>query len=203
MTTETKSFPFTPYSEEQAIRQRVKSILEALLFASKIPLSLDQIQQVTGKSHPFDTPSLIKALEELQQEFQHQQRAIQIEQVAGGFIFKTKPEYAEYVGRLQHIDRPMVDRLSNAATEVLAIIAYRQPITRSEIDAIRGVDSSGALTALIEKELVVVVGKKEAVGRPSLYGVTDRFLHHFGLKDLSTLPFYSELSRVVTKVLPS
>lgn len=169
----------------QQLKQHLKRVLEALLFASPDPLPLAKIREVTDTILPLRPRLLRQILEELKQDYLTQQRAFQLEEIAQGYVLRTYEEYAPYLDLLYRQKR--WEKLSHASTEVLAIIAYRQPITRPQIDAIRGVDSSGSLTQLLERQLVEPVGKLEAPGRPTLYGTTREFLKHFGLKDLSEL----------------
>ncbi len=163
----------------------LKRALEAILFAAEGPLSLERL----ARSFPeFPRAALRAALRELVAEYQG--RGIEIREVAGGFRFQTAPDLAEFVVRIRQAN-PI--RLSRAALETLAIIAYRQPITRAEIEDIRGVDSSAPLKMLLERKLIKIVGRKEVLGRPLLYGTTDYFLEVFELRNLSDLPDLKEL----------
>lgn len=166
-------------------RGRVKRVIEALLFASNEPISLQKIREITESIYPFKPKVLADLLWELQIEYHSQERACQIEEIAQGFILRSRKEYAPFIEQLFRSKRG--DKLSQAGTEVLAIIAYRQPITRTQIEAIRGVDSSGIIQTLLERELIESVGKLEGPGKPTLYGVTKYFLTYFGLKDLNNL----------------
>lgn len=159
-------------------------ILEAVLMVAGEPLSLDRLEHVFEASEKPDREVLRTALRELQQESEN--RAIELVEVAGGYRFQTKKTYAEWVGRL-FTEKPM--RYSRALLEILALIAYKQPITRAEIEAVRGVTvNSNILKTLLEREWIRVVGYREVPGRPTLYGTTKVFLDYFGLKDLSQLP---------------
>jgi segregation and condensation protein B len=158
----------------------VKEIVEAVLFASPEPVPLAKLCEVARAQKE----KIAEAIGELRAEYRG--RAFGLDEIGDGYILRTQAEYRIYVQRLLHGKQH--ERLSQAAAEVLAIIAYRQPITRPAIEAIRGVDSSGTVVALVERGLVECVGKLEAPGRPGLYGTTTRFLQHFGLKDLSQLP---------------
>jgi segregation and condensation protein B len=169
--------------------ERVQRIVEALLFASDKPLTVPRLKELT---HQRTTRRIEAALVELKQDYEG--RGIVLHEVAGGWQFRTAPECSEWVQQLV-VGRPV--RLSRAQLETLAIIAYRQPITRPEIDEIRGVDSSGTLHVLLERNLVRVLGKKEEPGRPLLYGTTKEFLEFFNLsqlRDLPTLREFHELS---------
>jgi segregation and condensation protein B len=169
----------------QQLQHHIKRVIEALLFASPDPLSLTKIREITDTILPLRPRQLRQILEELKQDYLAQQRAFKLEEIAQGYVLRTYEEYAPYLELLHRQKRG--EKLSHASTEVLAIIAYRQPITRPQIDAIRGVDSSGSLMQLLERQLIEPMGKLEAPGRPTLYGTTRKFLKHFGLKDLSEL----------------
>ncbi len=170
---------------DQQLQQHIKRVIEALLFASPDPLPLAKLREVTDTILPLRPRQLRQILEELKQEYLTQQRAFKLEEIAQGYVLRTYEEYAPYLDQLYRQKRG--EKLSHASTEVLAIVAYRQPITRPQIDAIRGVDSSGTLMQLLERQLIEPVGKLEAPGRPTLYGTTREFLKHFGLKDLKEL----------------
>lgn len=165
-------------------------LLEALIFAAPSPLPLSRLRQLTGIR---DNSALEDSLARLAA--RHEGRGIVLSVVSGGYQLRTAPRFAPYVAELV-AGRPV--RLSRAQLETLAIIAYRQPITRPEIDDIRGVDSSGTLRVLLERDLVRVLGKREEVGRPILYGTTKEFLDFFSLADLRELPTlreYAELTQ--------
>ncbi len=173
-----------------AERSRAKRIIEALLFASTHPVPLNKLRTIVSQEQPLRGSELREILDEMREEFDNQERAYQLEEIAEGFTLRTRREYGSYVEEL--LGAPKAERLSPAATEVLAIIAYRQPITRPQIEALRGVDSSGVLHSLLERELVEAVGKLEAPGRPTLYGVSKNFLEHFGLRSVEDLPPFPE-----------
>lgn len=165
-------------------RNFLKGIIETLLFITDKPLSKQKILELIND--PEVTLSLIdEIISELTTQYL-QNSAIEIRNVAEGYQMATKPIYAEYVRRLYR-DRTLL-RLSPAAVETLAIIAYRQPITKSEIEETRGVDCTGVIETLLERKLIKIVGRKEVVGRPLLYGTTNEFLKYFGLNSLSDLP---------------
>jgi segregation and condensation protein B len=170
----------------QEYRLKVKQVIESLLFASSEPIPLNKIREITDEIYSFKPKVLFEIIHELQAEYDFQQRAFCLEEIAQGFILRTRMEFGSFIEQLYRNRR--TEKLSQAATEVLAIIAYRQPVTRPQIDAIRGVDSSAVLAALIERQLVESVGKLEAPGRPTLYGITKDFLKHYGLRDLTELP---------------
>ncbi len=170
-------------AEEALERQELKAILEALLFVSQEPFTLDRLANLLGEVSKME---LRQAIEELTQDLEMQGRGLQLVKVAGGYRFVTRAEYAPWVKRLEKV-KP-APKLSRSALEALAIIAYKQPIVRSEIEGIRGVETSGVLRTLLERNLIRMVGRKDIPGRPIMYGTTKFFLEHFGLPDLSELP---------------
>lgn len=172
--------------EEIQKREHIKRIIEALLFATNEPLPLDKIREITDSVQPLPPRTLRGLLHEIEVEYRCQNRAFRLEEIAQGFVLRSCEEFSPYIALLHRNKR--VEKLSNAAAEVLAIIAYRQPITKPQIEAIRGVDSSSAVQALLDRVLVQPVGKMEVPGRPTLYGTTKEFLQHFGLRDLADLP---------------
>ncbi len=165
----------------------LKSIIESLLFVADGPIGLDRIQ----KAIPHAETSEIKlALYQLCDEYKNRKGGFTLKEVAGGFQFRTRPEYREWIKRLIH---PHPVRLSKASLETLAIIAYRQPIIRSDIEHIRGVDSGGIIKTLLERKLVRILGRKEIPGRPLIYATTKQFLALFDLKNLKDLPTPGEI----------
>ncbi|MCA1796560.1 MAG: SMC-Scp complex subunit ScpB [Desulfuromonadaceae bacterium] len=164
----------------------LKARVEAILFSSDVALSLAKLEQVLE----VDTQALRVALQQLQHECQQEGRGVILQEVAGGFQMRTRPEYAHWVMQLR---RTRHMNLSRAAIETLAIIAYRQPVTRAEIEGLRGVDSGGIVRTLLEKDLVRVAGKKDVPGRPLLYATSARFLEIFGLNSLEDLPTLRDL----------
>lgn len=165
-------------------RKFVKNIIETLIFITDKPLTTQKIVELIND--PEVTEQLVEELIVELQTFYMQNSAIEIRKIAEGYQMATKPEFSEYVRRLYR-DRTLL-RLSPAAVETLSIIAYRQPITKSEIEEIRGVDCTAVLETLLERKLIKIVGRKEVVGRPLLYGTTQEFLKYFGLTSLSDLP---------------
>jgi segregation and condensation protein B len=163
---------------------RLRAVLECLLFVASEPVTPRQVAQVLS----LEEAEAGQALEELRRQFTNG-GGLQVVRVAGGYQMCTRPEYADAVARFL---QPAAQRLSRQALEALAIIAYRQPITQPEIDAIRGVHSGGVLKTLLERGLIEESGRKETVGRPILYATTEEFLKHFGLDDLSALPLLEE-----------
>lgn len=173
---------------------KTKQIIEALLFASDAPLSAEELVRGEEELEPGDVESAIEAL---RAEYEDAGRAFQIYELAGGYQLLTRPEYSPHLERFETV--PQNARVSGAALEVLAIIAYRQPLGRSEIEEIRGVGSSHVLRTLQELGLIDVVGRGEGLGRPLLYGTTDRFLDHFGFRSLDDLPKPDELPVILAE----
>ncbi|MCA3011270.1 MAG: SMC-Scp complex subunit ScpB [Myxococcaceae bacterium] len=165
--------------------QQVKNVIESVLFVAPEPQSLDQLFDATG----IDRERLAKGLEALQGDRREGLAGVVLHEVAGGWQLRTAPESSDFVKRFLKV-KPQ--RLTRAALETLAICAYRQPVTRPEIEDIRGVDSGAVLKALLDRRLIKIVGKKEEVGRPILYGTTREFLEFFALKDLNALPTLRE-----------
>ncbi len=182
---ETKVEDLNEVKLSQQMRDHGKKVMEALLFSSSEPIPLVKFREILQPFCPLTPRQLKELLEELRQDYISQQRSFHLEEIAQGFLLRTHPEYAPYIETLHRNRRG--EKLSHAGCEVLAIVAHRQPITRSQIDAIRGVDSSGTLSLLIERQLVESIGRLEAPGRPLLYGTTSSFLQHFGLKNLDQL----------------
>ncbi len=163
------------------------AILEALLFVAEAAVPLERLEK-TLEGRPGE--EIIQLLGELRQRCQQWDRGLALIEVAGGYRLVTKPELAPWVQRFRGT-KPV--RLSKAALETLAIIAYKQPITKPEIEAIRGVMIDGVLKTLVERDLIRILGRKAEVGRPILYGTSRDFLEYFGFKDLSELPTLKEI----------
>jgi len=168
------------------IPQEIKPIVESLLFAAGAPVALRRLAEVIGVTQA----EVKSALALLQEEYGVPGRGILLAEVAGGYQLRTAAESAEYVKTLI---REKPNRLSRAALETLAIIAYRQPITKAEVEAVRGVDVDGVLNSLLTKKLIRIMGRKDVPGRPWVYGTTPQFLELFGLNDLSSLPPLPEI----------
>jgi len=166
---------------------KLKSRLEAVLFASDEPLKMERLQAI----FEVERDQLRLVLHELTVDYAQDGRGVLLQEIAGGFQLRTRPEYAPWVLKLNRSRRTC---FSKAATETLAIIAYRQPVTRAEIEYLRGVESGGVVRMLMEKQLIKVVGKKDAPGKPALYGTAKYFLEYFGLNDLSGLPNLQEFT---------
>jgi segregation and condensation protein B len=180
---------YTPRRQESLAAGRIhpvmpepdlKDVLHALLFVADAPLSLQTLCEATGEP----AEAVEAALHALQEELAAR-GAVQLVALAGGYQLATKPEYAFYIARLLN---PPQKRLSRAALETLAIVAYEQPVTQAQIDALRGVDSSHTVRQLLARGLIHELGRKDAPGKPALYGVTLQFLHYFGLNSLEELP---------------
>ena len=167
-------------------KQEARKIIEALLFVSDKPVSLDALRDVLKDVDPTEVRATI---EELNQEYASSGRSFTIKEIAGGFQMLTDPIYSKWISALYK--RPP-DRLTGPSLETLAIIAYKQPITRAEIEAIRGVNVDGVLRTLEERTLIRTKGRMDAPGRPILYATTAEFLQHFGLKSLEELPKLKE-----------
>lgn len=170
---------------------RLQPAIEALLFSTDQPLSLSLIAE------SLDAPpdEVAAGLERLGADYAARGAGVELREIAGGWMLVTTADQAEWVGRLLRGRKRM--RLSRAALETMAIVAYKQPVTKSEIEAIRGVDSSGVMATLLERSLITIKGRSKVVGRPLLYGTTGEFLEYFGLRDLSELPRPEELRALV------
>jgi len=174
--------------------ENLKAVVESLLFAAGEPLSLNRLAAVLDEA---PKEALRQALAELAADCNREGRGIVLAEVAGGYQLRTAKEHAPWVRKLLAARPP---RLSRPILETVAIIAYRQPITRPEIEQLRGVDSGAVLDSLLERRLIRVAGRKEAPGRPQLYATTPEFLETFGLKDLDSLPDLSELREVEQQI---
>lgn len=169
-------------------------IVESIVFASTEPIPLDKIVECIQKDDVRD--ELVKeAIDLLNRQYQETDRSIRIVKIAGGYQFATHPQYDRWVSRL--FKEKAERKLSQSALEVLAIVAYRQPITRAEIEKIRGVNADWTLRSLMEKNLITVVGREDAPGKPLLFGTTRAFLEHFGLYDISELPKLKEIEDII------
>lgn len=168
-------------------KEKLIGIIEALIFASEKPLTEDEIRRII----PDLAPKEIKgAVTDLKKIYDESSGGIFIAEVAGGYQFRTRPDFSEYI-KMMLEEKPK--RLSRAALETLAIIAYRQPLVRSDVERVRGVDSGGVIKILLERNLIRILGKKDVPGKPLLYGTTKDFLETFGLKDLKSLPSIREM----------
>ncbi|HET9949563.1 MAG TPA: SMC-Scp complex subunit ScpB, partial [Longimicrobiales bacterium] len=175
----------------------VRQIVEAVLFASDAPLTASEIAR---SDESLDEDQVEEAIQLLRAEYDESGRAFQIVELAEGHQILTRPEFAPYLERFDNVPRP--SRLSAPALETLAIIAYRQPIGRLEIEYIRGVTAAGVIRTLQERNLIEVVGRAEGLGRPLLYGTTRHFLEHFGFRSLEDLPRPEDLPVVLRERTP-
>ena len=167
-----------------------KSILEAILFAASEPISVEQFQAVLPE---LDKRAIRRELDELRQDYQEMRRSFRLVEIANGYQICTCPQYAEWIQRFY--TRQVRVTLSPSALETLAIVAYKQPITRADVAALRGVNSDSVLNSLLEKGLVRIAGRK--AGRSLLFSTTDEFLQQFGLKDASELPSLDEIDELL------
>lgn len=181
-----------------------KNILEALLFATDEPLSVRQLIEIFGDFEPGELPqrrineqAILDAVEELNKEYDTTGRALHIVKVAGGYQFATLPQFAVWLGKM--VKEKSKRKLSVSALESLAVIAYKQPVTKPEIEAIRGVNADYVIRSLMERNMITIVGRAATPGRPLLYGTTKEFLKHFGLNDLSELPKPREIDELMAE----
>jgi len=167
----------------------LKPLVEALLFGADGPLRLERLAEVVEA----ECSTVAAVLQALAADYAGQPRGFFLQEVAGGYQLRTRPEYADYLRRL---GRTRAFKFSRPALETLAIIAYRQPVTRTEIEYLRGVDSGSVLKTLLDKHLVRILGKKDVPGKPAIYGTTREFLELFGIPDLAALPTLKEFSEL-------
>ena len=185
----------TPLSESR------RHIVEALIFASDEPLTARQIIEILGSPDQagprmrMKEDEVLSMVRDLNAEYVRAGRAFRIIQVAGGYQFATMPDFAEWLGRM--VKEKAKRKLSQATLETLSVIAYKQPVTKPEIEAIRGVNADYAIQRLMERGLITIVGRAVTAGRPLLYGTTSDFLKHFGLNDLAELPKPREIEEIM------
>jgi segregation and condensation protein B len=178
-----------------------RQIIEALIFASDEPLSGRQISDILASTEDGGPKLRVKedevlgAIRELNAEYVRQNRSFRVIQVAGGYQFATMPDYASWLGRM--VKEKAKRKLTQATLETMSVIAYKQPVTKPEVEAIRGVNADYAIQKLMERGLVTIVGRAATAGRPLLYGTTSDFLRHFGLNDLSELPKPREIDEIM------
>lgn len=176
-----------------------KNIIEALIFSSDDPLPeieiIKAVKGIDGEDIQINNDDIITAVESINHDYEENNLSFRIIRVANGFLYATKPEFSKYVGFLS--SEKSKRRLSQAALETLAIIAYKQPITKPEIEKIRGVNSDYILASLLEKNLTAITGRAETIGRPLLYSTTDEFLRYFGLNKISDLPKPREIEEIL------
>lgn len=168
----------------------LESVLESLIFLSDAPITLDRLSTILEE---YDRQDIRAALGRLKSCYDGPGRGIYLAEAAGGYQFRTRPENADFVRRLT---KSKTFKFSQSALEALAIIAYRQPMTRAELEYLRGVDSGGVLKTLLEKKLLRILGKKDLPGKPMIYGTTREFLEMFGLKDLASLPTLKDIRQL-------
>lgn len=175
------------------------SVIEALIFSSDEPITDEEIikaiRGIDGEDVQISVEEIDQAVSELNTKYDEQGFAFHIMKISKGYLFATRTEYAKYVGYLS--SEKSKRRLSQAALETLAIIAYKQPVTKPELESIRGVNSDYILSTLLEKNLIAITGRAETIGRPLLYGTTDEFLKYFGLYKLSDLPKPREIDEIM------
>jgi len=172
--------------------ERAKQVIEALLFASSKPMSVSELRKVLRGLAPKQIEGFVA---EIKEHYEQQKRSFQIVEIAGGYEIVTRKEFAPWIFKVEL--QKKARQATQSALETLAILAYKQPTTRAEIEDLRGVDVSGVMTTLMERTLIKIVGRKEVPGRPFLYGTTDKFLEHFGLKSLQDLPSIEEIKKIV------
>jgi segregation and condensation protein B len=172
--------------------EELRSIVEVLLLVSDRPLPISRMREVLEGP---DSKKIEEIVGQVQQRLVEHSFPFQLREVAGGYVLSTLPKYAPWVQKF-YSPKIRASKLSQAALETLAVVAYKQPVTRAEIEAIRGVNVDSTLRTLLEKHLVEIVGYKDVVGKPATYGTTNEFLLHFGLKALSDLPSIEELRRI-------
>ena len=168
--------------------EEIKPIVESLIFAAEEPIPVRKLVEII---EDIESAQIQEAVAQLKNDYNTQGRSFQIEEIAGGYQLFTRPEYYEWIAKLRK--KTGETKLSQAALETLAIIAYKQPILRADLEAIRGVQSGQIIRLLMEKDLVKVVGRDESLGHPLLYGTTKKFLEYFGLKNIKDLPKVEEL----------
>lgn len=175
----------------------LKAVIEALLFASDKPLTLEKVRNVLDN---IATDEIRKILENLKSDYEASGRGIRLTEIAGGFQIITAPNFAPFLRKLYK--ERNADKLSKPALETLAIIAYKQPVTKLELESLRNVNVDGVMASLNDKNLIRVAGRKKAPGRPKVYGTTTQFLEYFGLKSLDELPKIDNFKTALTEKMP-
>lgn len=181
----------------------VKQILEVLFFATNEPLTVKQVIDIFGileegeQPTPIDADSILAFVDELNRDYAQAGRPFRIVKVAGGYQFATRPEFAIWLGKM--VKERSKRKLSVSALESLAVIAYKQPVTKPEIESIRGVNVDYVMHTLLERNLVAIIGRASTPGRPLLYGTTREFLKHFGINDLAELPKPREIDELMAE----
>jgi segregation and condensation protein B len=179
-----------PISNDQT--QHIRGVIESILFVNEKPVTLDQLKKLLDT---VSTSEIKSVLEAMIQDYDTRQSGMRIVEIAGGYQMLSNGIYATYIREFYKTKH--TERLSKPALETLAIIAYKQPVTRADIEEIRGVNSDGVVTHLLDKELIKAVGRKDVPGKPFLYGTTKQFLEYFGLKSLQDLPRLEEFPKLV------
>jgi len=177
---------------------RFTDVIEALLLVTDKPITAARIASVVPELKPEEVPLVVDRLNEA---YLEQGRAFRIREIAGGYRYYTLPEYQNYVDALATTTRE--SRLSQAALETLAVVAYRQPVSRSDVEFVRGCDCDGVIRTLLSRKLITIKGRSDAPGRPLLYATTDRFLEYFGLSRITDLPDWSEIVALVEEITPN
>ncbi|MEK6677848.1 MAG: SMC-Scp complex subunit ScpB [Nitrospirota bacterium] len=177
--------------------KEIKAIIEALIFVSGEPITLNRIRDVI---EGVDKKTLERLASELKDEFNREHSGLQLVEIANGYQLTTRSEYANWIKKLNKIK--VSTKLSKPAMETLAIIAYKQPIIKPEVEKIRGVDSGGVIKTLLERKLIKIIGRMDIVGKPMMYGTTSEFLQYFGLKDLTDLPTLREFQELKEEEVP-
>ena len=176
--------------------ERLDLYIEALIFAAEYALSVEEIKKAVNLTfnQKFGKKYIRELLGQIEEKYENDDIAIQLKGIAGGYLFMTKPKYHKIIG--DFLKMTSKKRLTRSALETLSIIAYKQPITKTEIESIRGVGADYAVQKLLEKELVEIIGRDEGPGRPLIYGTSTKFLNHFGLKNAKDLPKLKEFETV-------
>ena len=174
--------------------EEAKRVIEAILFTASKPMTVNEFKRILKGYNASQVEQIIR---ELQADYVNENHSFRINEVAGGFEISTESQYAPWILKLEL--QKKAKQATQSALETLAILAYKQPMTKAEIEDLRGVDVSGVISTLLERNLIKVVGRKEVPGRPFLYGTTDKFLEHFGLKSLEGLPNLEEIKMIVEK----
>ncbi len=177
-------------------REKLKSVIESLMFVSEAILNLDRLSTII---EGVEKKEILSAIEDLQSEYENQERGIRLVEVGGGYQLRTPKENTDWI---RILFRSKAARMSKPTLETLAIVAYKQPITRGEIEHIRGVSVDGIIGTLLERQWVRIVGRKDVPGKPFLYGTTREFLELFNLKDLTGLPTLKELEEIAQPEIP-
>ena len=177
-------------------REKLKSVIESLMFVSEAILNLDRLSTII---EGVEKKEILSAIEDLQSEYENQERGIRLVEVGGGYQLRTPKENTDWIRILL---RSKAARMSKPTLETLSIVAYKQPITRGEIEHIRGVSVDGIIGTLLERQWVRIVGRKDVPGKPFLYGTTREFLELFNLKDLTGLPTLKELEEIAQPEIP-